>query len=210
MSLPYSWPLLPDAALISPSLIYFTICHCLWSTFVIYLSLWVIQLLCYTRRDSDSVCCGGVAQTLLYRRPGHWYPPVLMAIPGSGAIHHKHSTERCLENSDTEISKGDGSREINYSPKLLWFPASDTEASRHRIALLTAYCEGYSGLLGLFCWGTLSVLREIIHFIGPYEKAGKSSYIFQNTGPAWGHLMFWSFEHHHSWLSLGTASFQRH
>lgn len=42
--LPYSWALVPAASVISPSLTYFTICCCLRSAFVIYLSFWVIQL----------------------------------------------------------------------------------------------------------------------------------------------------------------------
>lgn len=201
--LPYSWALLPDAALISLSLTYFTICHCLWSTFVIHLSLWVIQLLCCTWRDSDSVYCGGVAQTLLYQCLGTDIPQCSRRSLTEGSftinIQQRDSWRIVIQRYLRLMAL----EKKNYSPKVVWFPASDTEASRHRIALLIAYCEGDLGLRDTKC-------LEIIHFIRPYEKAGKSSYIFQNTGPAWGHVMFWSFEHHHSWLSLGTASFQRH
>lgn len=107
--------------------------------------------------------------------PAHWYTIVLIGIPGGGVIHHKYSTERCLDNSGS-------SREINYPPKLVSFPASYIEASRHRIALLIAYREADLGLLGLVCWETPSVLREIIHFIKAIWESWKKQLHFAEHG----------------------------
>lgn len=75
-------------------------------------------------------CSEGIAQTLLYQVPGCCYTTVLTKISGRRVIHHQYSTEKCLENSDTEISKIDGSREIN-DPQTLYDFQSHTPRPTH-------------------------------------------------------------------------------